>query len=192
LSEKKELARVIKSVQDGNLEAFGLIYDRFFDSVYAYVLRQVGVPADAEDITAGVFLDVFERIDGFVWRGAGFTAWLFQIARNDVLDYFRKRRSPRNEMAISEEIEAMPAALMVEDVAQKKWDDRELRDAIDLLSDDQRQVVLLRLMLNFSHRQIGEVLDKSEGAIKALQHRAYASLRKILVDVDKEKVSTVA
>ena len=90
MTEKLELSRLIKRIQKGDADAFGQLYDRFYDPVYSYVLRQTGSRADAEDITAEVFLYVLEKIDGFSWRGAGFAAWLFRIARNDVLDHFRR------------------------------------------------------------------------------------------------------
>lgn len=179
MTEKSELRGLIRQIQDGDRDAFGALYDRFFDSVYGYVLRQVGSSADAEDITAGVFLEVFEKIGGFTWRGAGFSAWLFRIARNDVLDHFRQR-SPAKESALMEEIEQLPAAATVDQQAEKKWSAQELLAAITRLSEEQRQVVLLKLTLNFSNRQTGVVLGKSEGAIKALQHRALLSLREIL------------
>lgn len=179
MSDKSELKELIRRTQSGDREAFGSLYDRFFDSVYSYVLRQVGSPVDAEDITAGVFLEVFEKIGGFRWRGAGFSAWLFRIARNDVLDFFRRRR-PAKETGLTEEVEKLPAGTTVEQLAERKWNERELLAAIDRLSDEQRQVILLRLMLNFSNREIGQVLDKSEGAVKALQHRALQSLKKHL------------
>lgn len=182
MSEKRELAKLVKRVQKGDVEAFGLIYDRFFDSVYAYVYRQVNARADAEDIVAGVFLEAFEKIPGFTWRGAGFSAWLFRIARNDVLDHFRKNGSRTMELTLTE-IEEAPAPHLVEDLAEKAWDQRELLRAVNLLPDEQRQVILLKLMLNFSNQQVGAVIDKSEGAVKALQHRAINSLRKTLDEV---------
>lgn len=182
MTEKRELAKLIRRVQKGDVETFGLIYDQFFDPVYAYVLRQVGSPADAEDIVSGVFLEVFEKIGGFTWRGAGFAAWLFRIARNDVLDYYRRQGKRIKEIALTE-IEEAPAEALVEDIAERAWDQAELLAAVGLLPDEQRQVILLKLMLNFSNRQVGAVIDKSEGAVKALQHRALLSLRKMLNEV---------
>lgn len=180
MTEKRELSRLIKRIQKGDADAFGQLYDRFYDPVYTYVLRQTGSRADAEDITAEVFLYVLEKIDGFSWHGAGFAAWLFRIARNDVLDHFRRLGRGARETAMTEEIMELPSAALVEDQANKAWDERELRRAIAELSEEQQQVVLLKLMMNFSNRQIGEVLDKSEGAVKALTHRAMLALRKRL------------
>ena len=180
MTEKRELSRLIKRIQRVDAEAFGQIYDRFHDKVYLYVYRQTGSRTEAEDITANVFLYVLEKIDGFTWRGAGFAAWLFRIARNDVLDYFRKKGNGAREVALTEEIMEQPSRLRVEDEAEAAFDERRLRLAITELSEEQQQVVLLKLMMNFSNRQIGEVLGKSEGAVKALTHRALQGLRKNL------------
>lgn len=179
MTEKEELAELVERARQGSSEAFGQIYDRFADQVYAFVLHQVKNPADAEDITAGVFLDALEQIGRFRWRGAGFAAWLFRIARNDVLDFFRKRGRSR-ETELSEETLKQPAATRVEDQVAATWEAEELRQAIGRLSTDQQQVVLLKLLLNFSNRQAGAVLGKSEGAAKALQHRALLALQELM------------
>lgn len=177
MSDKRALAKLVKRARRGDAEAFGRLFDRFYGSVYVYVLHQVGNKADAEDITSGVFLDAFEHIGGFDWRGAGFSAWLFRIARNDVLDFFRKRGRSR-ETPLGDEVNEQPAATETEGEAETARRNRELLLVIRSLSEDQQQVVLLRLAANLSNRQIGEVLSRSEGAVKALQHRALRALRK--------------
>ncbi|MBI5870325.1 MAG: sigma-70 family RNA polymerase sigma factor [Actinobacteria bacterium] len=178
MTEKRELARLIKRIQKGDADAFGQLYDRFHGPVYSYVLRQVGKPADAEDITSTVFLYVLEKIDGFTWRGAGFAAWLFRIARNDVLDHFRRHGTGAREIALPEDMLERPSGVLVEEQFETATEERRLLCAINGLSEEQRQVVLLKLMMNFSNRQVGEVLDKTEGAVKALTHRALQALRK--------------
>lgn len=179
MSEKRELARLVRQVQKGDLEAFGQLYDRFYGPVFAYVLHQVGSPADAEDIVSGVFLDALQKIGGFTWRGAGFRAWLFSIARNDVMDHFRRLGRSR-EAAITEQHMELASSDRVESIAEAAWDEHQLREAVWQLSDEQQQVILLKLMVNFSNGQIAAVLSKSEGAVKALQHRALENLRKIM------------
>lgn len=186
MSEQRKLARLVKRARKGDTEAFGEIYDRYQGEVYAYVLHQVGTPADAEDITAGVFLDVLEKIEGFTWQGAGFAAWLFRIARNDVLDFFRRRGRKSREIALTDEILDLPVRETVEGQAETAADERVLLAAIGKLSEDQQQVVLLKLLANLSNRQVGEVVSKSEGAVKALQHRALITLRKFMEEERKK------
>ena len=179
MSEKSELAGLVRQVQKGDLEAFGQLYDHFYGPVFAYVLHQVGSPADAEDIVSGVFLDALQKIGGFTWRGAGFGAWLFSIARNDVMDHFRRQGRSR-EAAITEQHMELAGTERVEKIAEAAWDERRLRDAVWQLPEEQQQVILMKLVVNFSNSQIAAVLSKSEGAVKALQHRALQNLRKIM------------
>ena len=179
MTEKRKLAKLVKRVQKGDSDAFGQIYDRYYDPIYAYVLHQVGSRADAEDITAGVFLDALERIERFSWRGAGFEAWLFRIARHDVLDHFRWHRRRMHDVALEDTERTLPPA-RVADPAEATCEKGYLLQAISNLSEEQQQVILLKLVADLSNKQIGEVLSKSEGAIKALRYRALLSLKKVL------------
>lgn len=176
----ENLEELVERSQQGDISAFGRIYDRMFSKIYAYVYRQVGVRTEAEDITSTVFLNAFEKITGFTWQGAGFNAWLFRIAHNNVVDHHRRKGRPLAEIEIEEEILEHPAAVDIPLQIEKAWEEEELHLAIEELPEEQKQVVLLRLMMNFSNREIGEVVSKSEGAVKALQHRALTNLRKSL------------
>lgn len=180
MSGKENLEELVERVKQGDISAFGRIYDRMFDKVYGYVYRQVGKRAEAEDITSGVFLSAFEKIGGFTWQGAGFNAWVFRIAHNSVIDHYRKQGMPFYEVDVADELLEHPAGADIEDIIDTAWKEEELYAAIDDLPEEQKQVILLRLMVNFSNREIGEVISKSEGAVKALQHRAMNNLRKIL------------
>ncbi|MBE0428755.1 MAG: sigma-70 family RNA polymerase sigma factor [Thermoleophilia bacterium] len=184
--EKHKLKKLAQRAQKGNAEAFGQIYDQLHNQVYAYVLRQVRSRTDAEDIVAEIFLSAWRNMDRFDWKDAGLEPWLFRIARNSVIDHFRRVGRSR-ESGLGEEIKERASGETVEDAAETAWRQRELLAAIDRLSDEQRQVVLLRLVANLSSRQIGEVLEKSEGAVKALQYRALTNLRDILEHENDEK-----
>ncbi len=182
MSEQRELKELVARAQSGDLAAYGQIYDRLYDRIYAYVFHQVDSRTNAEDITAGVFVGALEKLDGFTWRGAGFIAWLYRIARNDVLDHFRRRGREAREVALTTEVFNQPADVRVEEIVAAAWGDRELLEAVKLLSEDQQQVIMLRMIGNLSNREIGEVVSKSEGAVKALQHRALENLRRTLGD----------
>ncbi|MHB1326472.1 MAG: RNA polymerase sigma factor [Thermoleophilia bacterium] len=178
--DRSNLEELVQQAKKGDLGAFGEIYDQFHNRIYFYVLRQVGSAADAEDITAEVFLDVLENICSYKNRGSGFTPWLFRIARNDVIDYFRRRQlrtRKANELVRDLQQTAVDSK---EDYREEDWDDRELQLAFRRLPREQQQVLFLRLNANLSSKEVGEVLSKSEGAIKALQHRALTTLKKLM------------
>lgn len=178
-TEKSKLEKLAKRARKGDTEAFGQIYDRYYGPVFAYIFRQVGTRMDAEDITAGVFLSALRNIGSFKWKGLGLEAWLFRIARNNVIDYYR-RMGRAKETGLNEEISEMRSDSNVEDAAEMAWEQRELLSAIGYLPEEQRQVLLLKLAANLSNNQIGAVMSKSESAVKSLQHRALLNLRKNL------------
>lgn len=180
MSEQKHLRKLVERAQKGDLSAYGQIYDLLYDKVFAYVLRRVGARTPAEDITAEVFVDALEGLKDFRWQGAGFRAWVFRIAHNDVLDHFRRSGRSAGNLPLNQEARDLPSGVRVEDVASDNRERRELLNAVGKLSEDQQQVVLLKLVGNLSNRQIGEVISKSEGAVKALQHRALMRLRRLM------------
>ena len=129
----------------------------------------------AEDITSDVFIRALEHIDTCKGKGATFTAWLYRIAHNRVIDFFR---SNRKNIPLDE----TPASRM-EDIKQdplKHVERQELLNVITELPENQRQVILLKFIIGFDNREISQVIGKSEGAIRILQMRALASLRKKL------------
>jgi RNA polymerase sigma-70 factor (ECF subfamily) len=159
--------------------AFAILYRRYLDRVYAYAFYQLGDHHDAEDATERTFLAALAALPGFRDEGASFRAWLFRIAHNTVANVHRTR-SRRRAVPLPEEFErpapdADPAAL----VARAEEQRRILR-AIATLPEDRRQVVLLRFVDGLSTAEISEVLDRSAGAVRVLQHRALRDLAQLL------------
>jgi RNA polymerase sigma-70 factor (ECF subfamily) len=159
--------------------AFAILYRRYLDRVYAYAFYQLGDHHDAEDATERTFLAALAALPGFRDEGASFRAWLFRIAHNTVANVHRTR-SRRRAVPLPEEFErpapdADPAAL----VARAEEQRRILR-AIATLPEDRRQVVLLRFVDGLSTAEISEVLDRSSGAVRVLQHRALRDLAQLL------------
>ena len=153
---------------------FGVLYERNFDLVYAFVARRVPSRLEAEDITATVFYKALANLAGFEWRGVPYSAWLYRVAANLVA---RDRRRPGW-------IELNPQlgddAPGPEDAAV--WGDRaaEVRAAVATLPADQRQAVLLRFGGELRNREIAEIMGRSEGAVKLLTFRALTTLRRRL------------
>lgn len=158
--------------------AFAALYRRYIGRVYGYCFYLLGDHHDAEDATERTFLAALGAIDGFRDDGASFRAWLFRIAHNELANSLRQRRRRRTttlEDAPDPIDDADPARLVgaAEDAGL-------LRSAVARLSDDRRQVVVLRFVDGLSAREIGVVLGRSEGAVRVLQHRALRDLAAIL------------
>jgi RNA polymerase sigma-70 factor, ECF subfamily len=169
-----DLAAVRAAQEDRT--AFGVLYRRYLDRVYSYAFYQLGDHHDAEDATARTFLSALRAIGSFSDEGASFRAWLFRIAHNTVANAHRSRARRRTEpietmLTDPPAPDADPAGLSL-----RADDARRVRAALAQLPDERRQVVLLRFADDLSAREIGEVLDRSEGAVRVLLHRALREL----------------
>lgn len=167
------IKRLVALAQTGDRDAFEELYRLHFDRIYGYLRLSVGNRHDAEDLTNQTFIRMLESIDRFVWRSVPFSAWLFRIAHNLLIDHFRvaKRTTPEEELEYPEIAEAS-----AEDEAMSTFGRESMLKLIGGLSDDQQQVLTLKFGLDFSNGEIATILGKSEGAVKALQHRAICTL----------------
>jgi len=156
--------------------AFDALYRRYVDRVYSYAFYELGDHHDAEDATERTFLAALRAIRSYHDEGATFRAWLFRIARNTIANAHRTRSRRRVEpmTAVEHEphaLDADPAGLAV-----RAEEARRVRAALEALPDDRRQVILLRFVDGLSAREAGLVLDRSEGAVRVLLHRALRDL----------------
>lgn len=170
-----EIRELVARAQRGDVSAFEGLYVRHVDRVYAYLASTVGNRHDAEDLTVQTFVRVLESIGRFEQRSTPFEAWLFRIARNLAIDHFRRSRRVEPAEAPPPEGPAQPSA---EEQALAKLDDRRLLAHMRRLPAPQRQVLGLKFLLSLSNAEAAAVLEKTEGAVKALQHRALESLHR--------------
>jgi RNA polymerase sigma-70 factor, ECF subfamily len=173
-----DVRALVERAQAGDRDALEELYLLHFDRIYGYLHVSVGNRADAEDLTTQTFLRMLESIGRFRWQSAPFSAWLFRIAHNVAMDHFRasKRWQPQDEVP-EEPGSAAPSA---DEEAMRSLGRESLFELIESLSLEQRQVLTLKFVFDFSNAGAAAVLGKSEGAIKSLQHRALTSLQKRL------------
>ena len=155
--------------------AFATLYRRYLDRVYGYAFYQLGDHHDAEDATERTFMAALAALAGFRDTGSTFRAWLFRIAHNTIANAHRSR-ARRPTIALPDgwdrpATDADPARLV-----GRGEELREVLRLIDQLPEDRRQVVLLRFVDELTSREIGIVLDRSEGAVRVLLHRALREL----------------
>jgi RNA polymerase sigma-70 factor, ECF subfamily len=157
--------------------AFEDLYREYIDRIYAYVRSQLGNAADAEDVTAQVFMKAYQAYGRYEPRHQTPSAWLFKIARNAALDQHRQAgRQERLRQAAARE----PASEVAPDVlAEERLTYRELMEAVSLLPDRQREAIGLR-QSGLSFLEVGGLMSCSEDAAKMLYHRALRSLRGLL------------
>ncbi len=175
------LEGAVARARDGDARAFDEIYRLLSGPVYSYLLTQSHRREDAEDLTGQVFLEAMRGIRGFSGDASAFKGWLFRIAHNRAVDLARRlHRRPEGPL---EEAEGLPTPLETEDTAIAGVARERLWKAVESLPEQQRRVLILRLGAGLNSREIAEVLDKRLGTVKALQHRAIASLARALRDL---------
>jgi RNA polymerase sigma-70 factor (ECF subfamily) len=161
-----------------NRAAFATLYRRYLDPVYGYSFYLLGDHHDAEDATERTFLAALGAIDRYRDEGSTFRSWLFRIAHNQLANALRARSRHRTAS-----LDAVLEPAATDDPARLAGtadDARRLRAAVASLSDDRRQVVILRFVDGLTAREIGDVLGRSEGAVRVLQHRALRELAALL------------
>jgi RNA polymerase sigma-70 factor (ECF subfamily) len=184
-TEAKRVRALVDRAQQGDRDALEELYLIHFDRIYSYLHVSVGNRHDAEDLTTQTFLKMLESIGKFRWQSAPFSAWLFRIAHNLAMDHFRatKRWQPEEDVPEPEPDESTSAeAGALESIGRKS-----MLELIEDLSPEQQQVLTLKFVFNFSNGEVATILNKTEGAIKSLQHRALASLQKQLEKQQKTK-----
>ncbi len=160
-------------------DAFGRLYERYVDKIYAYIFHRVGSPQDAEDLTARTFYKALEKLDSYEDRGLPFSAWLYRIAHNLTAnwhrDHSRRRSLPLDGLTLTSAHKETPeASLEATERSTALW------EAIDRLPGDRRDLLLYKFGNRFSNLEIGKLLGRSEGAIKSLYFRTLAVLREDL------------
>lgn len=170
--DDRELVQLAKS----DKEAFGEIYERYLTKIYNYIYYRTGNQQDAEDLTAKVFYRALSHIENYVDKGVPFQAWLYRIAHNLVANFHRDK-GRRKIIALDDYV----AHTLKSDAPDKQAEISEqtghLMEAIQHLPADRQQLILLKFIEQKSNTEIGEIMERTEGAIKSLYHRTLLSLR---------------
>lgn len=161
-------------------EAFAQLYFRYAGQIYRYVWLRVSNQADAEDLTSGVFLNAWRSIGKFSPKhDSSFVAWLFKLARNALIDRYRRERDEVSLDTI-ETIHLNESFANPDTYLESQLTIVALREALDALTSEQRDVVLLRFVEGLSAREVGDILGKNEGTVRGIQFRAIQSMRRAL------------
>jgi RNA polymerase sigma-70 factor (ECF subfamily) len=171
---------LVKMAQAGDMRAFGELFDRYFDMVFRFALvRMNGDRAQAEDIAQETFVRALRRIGSVTYQGRDIGAWFVTIARNLIFDHVKSSRY-RLEHATDEIVEHSPATHGPEQQVLDGATNSELLRCIGKLNPDQQECITLRFLQGLSVAETAALMDRNEGAVKALQHRAVRRLAQLL------------
>jgi RNA polymerase sigma-70 factor (ECF subfamily) len=179
----REDAALLALVQQGDADAFGVLYQRYLDRIFRYLRMRMANDRDAEDLTETVFVRAFESIDRYEDRGWPFSAYLYQIARNVLADHYRtlKHTSPLDDL---EPIES--TQLPVDDLVVHRERLNLVKEALQTLPDDYQEVIRLRVILKMSTASSAQWLNRSQGAVRVLLYRALRKLRDAVAEMSDE------
>ncbi len=164
---------------EGSREAYAALYDLLFDEIYRYMYWSVAKPEDAEDLTAEVFLRGFRAVGGLKKDAVHSKAWFYRIARNLVIDHHR--RYGRRKESPLEEAWYLDCGTDLEQLQESMYENGLIREALREVTEEQRQVLILKYFSGFSNEEVGRILGKRAGAINALQYRGLKRMEKILL-----------
>ncbi len=175
---------LIRKAKDGDRAAFEALYEHYVEAIYRFVVLKVSSQRDAEDLTHEVFLASWKNLGSYRYKGVPFSSWLYRIARNKVIDHYRTRRDHADIEQVNPNI--FVSSDSPERDADILLDVERVKQSLDRLSSDQKDVTIMRFVEELSHREIAKALGKSEGAVRLIQHRALKNLREFLKESDND------
>lgn len=178
---KDEIEALVKLVKKDDHDAFSKLYDVFIDNIYRYVYYRVN-SADAEDLVGTVFLKVWENIRKYKAGKKSFSAWIFRIAHNLVVDYYRTSKD-RNFDELKIDIASYEREHNPIKTVEKGFDQAILKKALGRLKERYREIIIYKFINELSNSEIAEILNKSEGSLRILQHRALKALRQVFEEM---------
>jgi RNA polymerase sigma-70 factor, ECF subfamily len=179
---ERDLRLVRRALTDRS--AFSELYEAHAGRVYRYLLSRTSNPAEAEELTSRTFLNALARLDQYRGRGAAFSSWLMQIAHNLLVNWYRDRgrRPPTAALDIAEQA---PSDLPGPE-ASLEQNERisAVRRAVSSLPPERQQLIALKYVDGRTNAEIGRIMGRTEGAVKALHHRTLRELQELLADIE--------
>jgi RNA polymerase sigma-70 factor (ECF subfamily) len=176
MSARPDEGHMIKQAKSGDKAAISQLYELHVDKIFRYVSYRVP-ESDVEDVTAEVFVRMVQGLGNYTYRGAPFEAWLYRIASGRIADYHRKNsRRPTEE--IDEQLkddQTLPEMRLLREQEQAG-----IRDALQKLTDDEQQLLILRFVERKSYQEVSEIMGKEEAALRTAQHRALKHLAHLM------------
>ena len=171
--------QLILMAKDGDTQAFGELYERHYQSVFRFLYAHLDNRQDAEDLMEEVFLSVWHSVSSYQEKGVPFIAFLFRVARNGLIDHYRRSKSSK----LTTSIEDLPLRDHDPDPGEAlitTLEHQEVRKVLEKLREDYRTVLVLRFLSELTPEETAEVMQRSAGAVRVLQHRALTAMRELL------------
>lgn len=180
----------IRQAKSGQKEAFGVIYNYYLPKIYRFVFLKVSNKTTAQDLTHEAFLNAWKNLKTYESRECPFSSWLYQIARNEVIDFYRTRKKIIPLEELQEAIEEKSLK-----INQEKIDTvlrlEQIKYLIKFLKPEQQDVLIMRFIEDLSSEEIAAAINKSPGAVRLIQHRALNSLKELYEGKNNDDIKEV-
>jgi RNA polymerase sigma-70 factor, ECF subfamily len=177
------LENLLTRAKSGEEEAFGELYDLYFKKIYKFIYYRVSHKEVAEDLAEDVFVKAHTKLSSLSENNS-FEGWLYQIARNLVIDYYREKKST---IALEEIENTLEYETNIVDIVSLKEQQKVLIKLLKELTSDQQAVIKLKFFEDLDNPEIATLLGKEEGAVRVIQHRAIARLQELIHKLFKPK-----
>ena len=174
--ESAVLIELVGRAANGDAVAFGQIYELYFDKLYRFIFYRTNHQQTAEDLVAETFIRVWDKLRA-IQDISSFNGWIYQIARNLVIDYYRSRKVTVDINTLENVLEYHANLI---DVANLGFQQKKFLAVLDKLSPDEQLVIKLKFLDELDNTEIAIILGKTEGAIRVIQHRAINELKKLV------------
>ena len=164
---------LVKRAIQGDAEAFGDLYEQYLNLIYRYIYYRIRDTRVAEDLTEMVFLKVWENLSSFEVDRISFKGWLYRVAQNLLIDYYRTRKESES---FNEELDLQDPGMLPEEILIKDEQQEMVFRAMKELKSEYQDILTLRFINELSHEEAAQILNRSVGAVRVLQHRALQSL----------------
>jgi len=178
---------LVKKAQNKDAEAFGQLYDQYLPAIYRFVFLKINNKAATEDLTHQVFLKAWQNMENYQAQGFPFSSWLYRIAHNLVVDYYRTEKSSLNLETIKE----VSVNCGLEEKIDQDLELNLIKTALQELPVEQQTIIIMKFVEDLSNKEIAAVLGKTEGAVKTAQSRSLDNLKKIIDGKFNHKIKEV-
>ncbi len=175
--KKKNIKELVKKAKLGSPNAFAEIYDCYFPQIYRFIFLKVSNKEESEDLSQQVFIKAWESIENFKERGFPFSSWLYRIARNLVIDFYRTNKK---SIELDENILIRDSSLDIDNKLFISFAGKEISKAFSFLTSEQKEIIILRFVQELSYKEIAKIMDKNQPALRILHYRAINKLKNIL------------
>jgi RNA polymerase sigma-70 factor, ECF subfamily len=172
--------QTIEAAQAGDLTALGSLYDTHINQVYRYALARLGNVHDAEDVAEEIMLKMLGGLPAYQWRKVPFAAWLMRIARNEVVTFTRRNGRRAHDTELPEDLVDRRGQNDPAETTERTMALEDLRKAVELLPEAQREVIILRFASGLSVADTAKALGKQENNVKVLQHKGMQRLQALM------------